>query len=215
MEITMRSHHVHLFVFDTLADWEPGFAIAGLNSPAFPTSSGGYRVKTVGVRREPVVTLGGLTILPDMSLDELVPAESAMLILPGGDRWDAGELMEIVPYVQHFLAAGVPIAAICGATAGLARGGFLDTVRHTSNAREYLQATGYRGGALYQDEVAVTDGNIITASAMASLEFALHIFRRLQLYPEDVLEAWYSLFKTGDAAHFGRLEALAVAYVDA
>ncbi len=26
---------VHLFVFDTLADWEPGYAVAGINDPAF------------------------------------------------------------------------------------------------------------------------------------------------------------------------------------
>ncbi len=26
---------VHLFVFDTLADWEPGYAVAGINNPRF------------------------------------------------------------------------------------------------------------------------------------------------------------------------------------
>ena len=75
------------------------------------------------------------------------------------------------------------MAAICGATAGLARGGLLDDRRHTSNAREYLAATGYGGGALYQDEPAVTDGDLITAASMAPLEFAHHIFRRLDLTP--------------------------------
>lgn len=29
---------VHLFVFDTLADWETGFAIAGINNPALQTN---------------------------------------------------------------------------------------------------------------------------------------------------------------------------------
>jgi putative intracellular protease/amidase len=52
-----------------------------------------------------------------------------MLILPGGTAWDEGKNGE-----------GVPVAAICGATAGLARAGVLDTRRHTSNALEYLRA---------------------------------------------------------------------------
>ena len=26
-------HTVHLFVFNTLADWEPGLAVAGINNP--------------------------------------------------------------------------------------------------------------------------------------------------------------------------------------
>jgi putative intracellular protease/amidase len=207
----MSQQTVHLFVFDTLADWEPGFAIAGINNPTWPASAGRYRVKTVGMNRAPVVTMGGVTIQPDLALDELEPGQSAMLILPGGDRWDLGELSEVFPHVRRFLAAGVPVAAICGATAGLARGGFLDTAAHTSNAREYLQATGYRGAAHYCDEPAVVDGNLITAGAVASLEFAAAIFRRLALYPDDVLDAWYGLFKTGDPTHFARLQQLAQA----
>ena len=45
----------------------------------------------------------------------------------------------------EFLDAGVPVAAICGATAGLAAEGLLDDRRHTSNAAEFLAATGYGG----------------------------------------------------------------------
>jgi len=31
---------VHLYVFDSLSDWEPGYAIAGLNNPAYQTNPG-------------------------------------------------------------------------------------------------------------------------------------------------------------------------------
>src|SRR4029450_3651511 len=181
----MKQQTVHLFVFDTLADWEPGFAIAGLNNAAFQTHPGRYRVATVGISKAPIVTIGGVTILPDMTLDELAPAQSAMLILPGGDTWDQGQNTEVLEHAKRFLAAGVPVAAICGATAGLARAGLLDTVQHTSNAREYIQATNYRGSALYQDQPAVTDGNMITANSTAPIEFAYQIFKRLGAYQHD------------------------------
>src|SRR4051794_32030592 len=114
----MKQQTVHMFVFDTLADWEPGFAIAGLNNPAFQAQPGRYRVATVGIGKAPVVTIGGVRILPDLALEELTPQDSAMLILPGGGGWDQGEHTEALDLAKRFLAAGVPVAAICGATAG-------------------------------------------------------------------------------------------------
>ena len=45
----------------------------------------------------------------------------AGLILPGGDTWDEGGNTDAVEKAREFLAGGVPVAAICGATAGLAR----------------------------------------------------------------------------------------------
>jgi hypothetical protein len=41
---------VHLFVFDTLADWETGYAIAGINNSDAQANPGRYQIKTVGLR---------------------------------------------------------------------------------------------------------------------------------------------------------------------
>lgn len=196
---------VHLFVLDTLADWEPGFAVAGINNPVGQKQPGRFKVRTVAITRDPVTTVGGVRIQPDLSLGQLYPADSAMLILPGGNSWDKGGNPEAVEKARTFLSAGVPVAAICGATAGLARGGILDTRKHTSNAAEYLAATGYQGGHLYQQADVVNDQGVITASAMHSLEFAREIFRVLDLYEEKILEAWYGLFKTGDPQYYAQL----------
>jgi putative intracellular protease/amidase len=178
----MKQNTVHLFVFDTMSDWEFGYAVAGINNPAFQARPSCFRIQTVGLGVSPVRTMGGITVLPDGRLDELDPADSAMLILPGGLTWDAGENVEAVEVAQRFLAAGVPVAAICGATAGFARGGILDDRRHTSNSLDYLKATGYRGEAFYQNQPAVTDGCLITASGIAPLEFARQIFEKLGIY---------------------------------
>lgn len=119
--------------------------------------------------------------------------------------WDEGENGEAIERAKAFLAAGIPVAAICGATAGLARAGILDDRQHTSNAPDYLKATGYRGAALYQKQAAVTDGNVITAGAMFPVDFAFEVLKKLGVYDAPILDAWYGLFKTGDPSYYMEL----------
>jgi putative intracellular protease/amidase len=201
----MEAETVHLFVFTTMADWEPAFAIAGINNPRYQREPGRYRVATVGLTKEIVTTMGGVRIQPDLTLNEISPARSAMLMLPGGDAWEHGGNAPAVAKAAEFLAVGVPVAAICAATFALARAGFLDNRLHTSNAPEYLKASGYRGSSLYRNIPSIADGSLITASGIAPVDFAYQIFGTLQLYPEPSLNAWYALFKHGDASKFTAL----------
>ncbi len=205
----MEQQTVHLFVPDTMSDWEPGYAVAGINQRTYQQNPGRYTVRTVGIARDPVRTMGGVTIVPDMALEELRPEDSAMLILPGSAQWDAGADAAAVDTARAFLDAGVPVAAVCGATGALARAGILDGRPHTSNAREYLGwQTGYAGAEQYVDAPAHRDGDLITASGTAPIEFARAIFERLELYAPHVLDAWYALYKHGDPAAFYTLAAL-------
>lgn len=201
----MKPKEVHLFVFDGLSDWEASYAIAGINNPQFQKNPGSYRIRTVALEKTPIVSMGGIRIQPDLALNEISPSDSAMLILPGGTAWEEGKNIEAVEVARRFLETETPVAAICGATFGLASGGLLDNRRHTNNAREYLAASQYLGAALYEDKPAVTDGNLITAAAMAPVDFAYHIFKRLDVYTPSVLDAWYGLFKTGRAEYFETL----------
>jgi putative intracellular protease/amidase len=195
---------VHLVVLDTMADWEPGFAIAHINRP-LPGMSSGFRVRTVGPDRTPVRSMGGLTIVPDLSLSEVSPSGSAMLILPGADVWSDVSTDPVLSLAKEFVAAGVPVAAICGATFGLARAGLLDDRRHTGNDPGWLASSGYGGAARYVHEPAVEDDGVITASVTASLEFARLILARLGIFSPRALEAWYGLYKTGDPACYVEL----------
>ena len=198
----MTTKTVWLYVLDTMSDWEPAYAVSGIGSTPFQRRPGEYVVRTASIGGRPVTTMGGVRILPDAALGDVSPEGAAMLIVPGGATWDDDRNREAVEVARSFLNAGVPAAAICGATAGFARAGLLDAVRHTSNSRDYLLATRYRGAALYEDAPAVTDGNMITAPGTGALEFAQHIFRRLDIYAPEVLDAWYNLFKTGRPEYY-------------
>ncbi|HZF88971.1 type 1 glutamine amidotransferase family protein [Streptomyces sp.] len=196
----MSRKPVHLAVYDTLADWEPGHATAHL-------ARAGHDIRTVGPATAPVRTIGGLRVQPDLALADVRPEDSSLLILPGADLWDTSD--DLAPFARkarEFLDAGVPVAAICGATAGLAREGLLDDRAHTSAVSFYLAATGYRGGEKYVDADAVTDGGLITAGPTEPVAFAREILGLLGVYEGEVLDAWYRLFHDSDIEAYAVLE---------
>ena len=201
----MSTTPVHVAVFDTLADWEIGYTTAHIRRDSWQRQPGRYSIVTVGPTREPVTSMGGLRITPDIALAELRPQDSAMLILAGGDQWDQDLMAGFRAAAGRFLAAGVPVAAICGATYGLALEGLLDDRAHTSNAAEYLAFSGYAGSKHYVTEPAVTDQDLVTASAVAPVHFAREIFARLGLYEPGVAASWFKLYGDHDPAGYYEL----------
>ncbi|MFJ2233517.1 type 1 glutamine amidotransferase family protein [Streptomyces sp. NPDC087859] len=196
----MSRKPVHLAVYDTYADWETGHATAYL-------ARAGYEIRTVGPSREPVTSVGGLRVQPADALDDVRPDDSSLLILPGADLWDTSDrLASFARKAREFLAAGVPVAAICGATAGLAREGLLDDREHTSAVSFYLAATEYKGGSRYVDADAVTDRGLITAGPTEPVAFAREILGLLGVYEGEVLDAWYRLFHDSDVTAYAVLE---------
>jgi DJ-1/PfpI family protein len=65
----VKKSTVHLFVFDTMSDWEYGYLIAGINNPQFQRTPGKFRVKAVSVSEKPITTMGGLHVTSDLTLD--------------------------------------------------------------------------------------------------------------------------------------------------
>jgi putative intracellular protease/amidase len=201
----MTTTAVHVAVFDTLSDWEIGYATAHIRRDSWQRQPGRYSIVTVGPGREPVTTMGGLRVTPDIPVAGLRPEDSAMLILAGGDQWDQDSMAGFRTAARRFLAAGVPVAAICGATYGLALEGLLDDRAHTSNAAEFLAFSGYAGGDRYVTEPVVTDGDLITAGGTAPVHFARAIFTRLDLYAPEVTASWFKLYGDRDPAGFYEL----------
>jgi len=166
---------VHLFVFEGFSDWMPSYAIAQLNNA--------FRVLTVAATPAPVPAAGGLRVVPDLTLEALLPSTSALLILPDGSAWETGGNREAAGKAKEFLDAGIPVAAVSAAALGLARMGLLDDRYHTGAAAECLRRTGYKGQHLYRDEPAVTHKNLVTANRTATAEFARAILAVLRAVP--------------------------------
>lgn len=190
----MPTKAVHLLVIPGFADWEPAHALAELRR------QGGYRVEVVGLTREPVTSMGGVTVLPTRKLGEVDPVDVAAFILPGGDRWETTPPEpELVGLLEQLQARGVPVAAICGATVAMARAGLIRGRRHTSNGKAYLEehAPGYGDGDQYVEAPAVRDRGLITASGLADVEFAAMLFDELGVMSESDRALWTRLFRSG------------------
>ncbi|ANB19528.1 DJ-1/PfpI family protein [Dokdonella koreensis] len=186
---------VYFFVFDGFADWGAALALCEIRRP------GDYRVRTVGLRRAPVQSMGGLTVMPDLTVDEVDSRHGALLILPGGTAWERGENGALVAALPQWLAKGMAIGALCAGVLALARAGLLERRWHTANYPGYIETfePGYAGSAQFDaSALAVGDANLITASAFGGVEFAREVIRLLDLYDARDSEAWYRLYKYGD-----------------
>ncbi len=200
-------NHVYMYVPDTLSDWEVGYAISELNSGrGFKKDAGRYVVKTFGITKSPIVTMGGVTILPDLTLNDIKAENASLLLLPGADTWTENIHKKVLDKAKEFLDKDVPVAAICGATQALAAAGLLNDRMHTSNGLDAIKHfPAYKGEKLYRHESAVTDNNLITAPGVSPLEFAYHIIKRLGVFSPAALENWYGFFKTYDPKYIGAL----------
>ena len=199
---------VYVYVMDTLADWELGYVTAELYSKRFfRVDAPEVRVMTVGRTMEPIRTMGGLTVLPDCTVNDIAVDAQSVLLLPGGNTWDRPEQGAIIRKAEELLSVGATVCAICGATVALAHAGLLDDRPHTSNGEGFLDmmCPGYRGQRHYVAEPSVADGNLITASGTGALLWAKQIIERLGVFQADTLEAWYAYFGTGEARHFFEL----------
>lgn len=196
---------IYVYVLDTFADWEMGYVTAELHSGRFFKKDAlRPSLKTAGYSKEPIHTMGGLTIVPDCLVDDIVVSETNVLLLPGADTWNDPKHSAIIEKAGEFLSLGATVCAICGATAALANFGLLDQRPHTSNGPGFLTmvSPSYKGQSFYIDKPSVADNNLITASSTGALLWAKQIIERLGVFEANTLEAWYDYFSTGKPEHF-------------
>ncbi|MEN6442396.1 MAG: type 1 glutamine amidotransferase family protein [Methanoregula sp.] len=199
---------LYLYVLDTMADWEPGHVLAELRSGRYLKDPAlRYSVVLCGSTLAPVTTMGGLHLTPEVLIKDIHPVTGDVLVLPGADTWLDPAQVPALQVADRLLNEGILVTAICGATLGLANAGLLDKRPHTSNDPAALKmfCPNYRGEDHYVNEPAVTDGNLITASGLAPVEFAYHVFRGLNVMAPATLEAWHGLFATRQPEYFHAL----------
>ncbi len=196
---------VYFYILNTMADWEYGFLLAELNSKRyFSHPKKNLEIITVSNDKSHKTTMGGFKIVPDITIHEMHFSEEDFLILPGGDKWLEKENEEILIKSKMLIDNDMNVAAICGATIGLAKHGALDSKWHTSSDKNYIKmiCPEYRGEEFYKDEVAVNDMKLITASGVAPIEFSYEVIKNLKVFSDETLHNWYGLYNKKEAKYF-------------
>ena len=198
-----KLNNCYLYVLNTMADWEIAHITAELNSGRF-LKNGKVTIQKVSKSLTPVTSMGGMSIHVDVKLSEVEFSEGDLLILPGADTWMEEEHKSVIEMVGNLIDRGVLVAAICGATVALANAAILNGRKHTSNGKGFLEmmCPEYKASDNYEDCLAVCDGNLITASGLAPLEFAYEILKRIDVMKEETLTAWYKLYSMKESKYF-------------
>ncbi|MGM8364040.1 DJ-1/PfpI family protein [Virgibacillus sp. W0181] len=199
---------IYIYVLDTLADWELGFVTSELNSRRFfKEDANQLSIKTVSYSKQSISTMGGMTIIPDNLIDDIIVSETSMLLLPGADTWNDPKHEAIFVKASELLSVGATVCAICGATAALANSGILDNRPHTSNGPGFLEmvSSDYKGQNFYIDQPSIASSNLITAGSTEALLWTKQIIECLGVFESNTLESWYNYFNTGDSKYFFEL----------
>jgi len=188
-------------LLDQYADWEGAYLAAWLTE----LGQGRYCVRTLGLTRAPIRSIGGFTTLPDYTVSS-APVDFAGLILIGGKSWRTGGAKRLAPLVERAAAEGRVLGGICDGAAFLGTLGVLNRADHTANDLDDLKqwaGAAYTGEARFFRRQAVRDSRLVTANGTAALEFAREVLLALEAAPADRIQELYEFHKRGFAGTGG------------
>nr|WP_297163934.1 DJ-1/PfpI family protein [uncultured Dysgonomonas sp.] len=190
----MQKKNVYIYLFDGFSDWEIAYLTPELKK------NKEINLLTFSDTGKSVFSMGGLEVIPNISSADIDISGIDLLLLPGGFIWETNnpDQINVDCLVEKVYLNKKSIAAICGATIYLARKGYLNNIEHTSNDLNYLKmvAPEYKGEQYYQNQLAVSHNQIITANGIAPIEFAQKILEELK-FDGDYVDKWFQLFKNG------------------
>lgn len=184
-----------LVILPQYSDWESAY----LASAVHMLDGENYEVKTVGLTKEPVLSIGGFKTIPDYDI-QTMPTEYEALILIGALSWRTEEAKQIKSLVEKCAKEGKVLGGICDAAGFLATTGLLNNVKHTANHLKDIQCWAgehYTGEEQYYMIQAISDQKIITANGTAPLEFAREVMLTLKIATDQKVIEWYNFHKLG------------------
>jgi len=148
--------------------------------PLYRFQEAGIDVDIAWRRKGKITGKHGYEVVVNKSLDEVVPEEYDILILPGGKAPAIVRIEEqAIKITKAFFRANKPVAAICHGPQILISAGLLKGKRATSYATVAQELKD--AGALYEDREVVSDGNLVTSRKPADLPaFMREIFKLLK-----------------------------------
>ena len=169
----------------------PNFSEYELTTALSILMQGAKPISIISVNREPVKGEAGLTVMADLTIDEVIYEEYDSLLLTGCmDIFSVLTNSLYTDFIQNISKQeNFFIGSISSSPALLAKAGVLNNKNFTVGlVEEARTASGLFEGANYIDELIVQDENLITARGSAFIEFGIQFGKLLNLQFE---EGWY------------------------
>jgi len=157
---------------------QPGVEVLDFAGPMEVFSYAGFKVFTVSKTKEPILSQGILTIVPDYDLTDAPPAD--ILAFFGGNGLNTSQDEAVIDWVReqspqyHF--------SVCTGALILAEAGVLDGQQSTTfhSTLDYL-AEQYPATTVLRDVRYVDNGTVITTAGIsAGIDGALHLVAKLK-----------------------------------
>jgi protease I len=146
--------------------------------PLYRLQEAGYTVEVAAGRPGAIRGIHGYEVPVARTFDQVVAADYAVLLLPGGKAPAAIRSDPLVQAIaRDFFAAARPVGAICHGPQTLISAGLLGGRRAT--CYRTVAAELQEAGARYEDREVVVDGNLVTSREPGDLPAFLRELLRL------------------------------------
>lgn len=172
-----------VFMYDGMADFETTYATHLLGNEL------SKEIVPCAYDLKPVISKGGVTYLPTITVAEAKVEDYEGFVIPGG--WNPVVKEEILVLINQFYAEGKLLAAICAGPRYFAKAGILKKVKYTTSIVEWNDM---RRSAFNEEDPfprenfintrVVRDKNVITSKGVSFVDFGIE------------LADYFGLFKT-------------------
>lgn len=99
---------IYLYILESMAEWEVGYILQAISMESMlKKQNREFIIKTVSTSKNPIQTIGGLTITPDCLLDEIDENNMVALLLPGAETWSSEENNQILQKTLSYIDKGL------------------------------------------------------------------------------------------------------------
>lgn len=185
--------NVCIFYYDGFCEFEVVLAAAEFSS---------QNLITVALENKIYISEEKQKFVPDKIIQEVNPKDIDLFIIPGGNPCYLYENSVLKSFIKDMNENEKVIGAICGGTELLAAYGVLDNKRCTGDSNglksdgDYIEL--FEKSIIVNDDV-VVDGNIITSTGQAFIEFASKLGRIMNIYKNEneaqKVYKWYKNIK--------------------
>lgn len=156
-----------------------GMEILDFAGPVEVFTVAGFEVFTVGLTKEPIISQGVVTIVPQYSLDDCPEAD--ILVVVGGNADQASKQNKVLDWLKKHAAQDKLTYSVCTGAFFLGKAGLLDGRKATTfhSSIQYLREIAPKAEILENIKF-VDSGKVVTAAGVSSgINGALYLVERL------------------------------------